>query len=141
MDARKIVVTLAAIIVLLPSLTYGTDYVQGEIIVKFASPIEPTINNGIVDTGIPEVDALNQQYGVYDFEQLFPEPDPGSFNSNDGRWSFGDFYDSWFERGLGNGYVFKFDTSYDAPSVAGVYDAANATEYAEKRALLRLLYP
>jgi hypothetical protein len=47
---RKMVVTLAAIIVLLPSVTYGTDYVQGEIIVKFDSAIDPVINNGMTST-------------------------------------------------------------------------------------------
>jgi subtilisin family serine protease len=140
MEARKTIVTLAAIIVLLPSLTYGSDYVEGEIIVKFASPIEPTVAEGIVDTGIPEVDALNQQYGVYEFEQLFPEPDVDSFNSNDGRWSFDDFYDSWYNRGLGNGYVFKFDTAHNASSVAGVYNAIDATEYAEVNGLSYACY-
>ncbi len=75
----------------------GEDYVVGEVIVKFAEAIDYYTEGGICYTGIPEIDALNEEYGVYGMEQVFPEPNESEFNDCEGRWSFDDAETGWQE--------------------------------------------
>lgn len=110
----------------------GEDYAAGEVLVKFTEPISTIFLNktGICVTGIPEIDALNEEYGVYEMEQLCPEPSEWDFDDGDGKWFFDEFYSSWDESGIGNLYKLSFGAFVDSVNVAEEYTDSSVTEYA-----------
>jgi hypothetical protein len=88
--AIKIMVGAAAFLFLCRGPAQAADYAPDVIFVKFNQDVSPEIVEGIVQTGIDVVDTLNESYGVYDFEQMFPMP--GSpVEHPDGLWDWDDF--------------------------------------------------
>ena len=137
MDARKMVVTLAVITLLLTSAanaavegSEGVDYEPGEVLIKFGQPINLYEEGGSIDTGIPEIDDVNEEIGVYEMNQLTPLPEE-PVDDPRGKWTWEELVLTYEEYGLGNVYWAKFDTVNSVEYAVGLYEATEYVELAE----------
>ncbi len=114
-----------------PARTIGDqpDIVPGQVILKLQ--LEPAVQaldaerraDGIMSTGLPDIDGLNQQFGVQSFEPLVQ---PVAQAAGEGVRTFAERQPALL--GL---YVVSFDPQYDPNDVATAYAATADVIYAE----------
>ncbi len=129
--AAIFIVGAAAFLFLYAGAAQASDYTPDVIFIKFNQDVTPEIVEGIVQTGIAAVDTLNENYGVYDFEQMLPLPG-NPLEHPDGLWDWDDYTAAYDEFKLGRIYLFKFPADYK--NVAGAVNAYNEVpevEYAD----------
>ena len=101
------------------------DYVEGELIVKFKkgmSPAEIALVGGIVQTDLPEVTEINQNFAVYEFKNIIPKATNPDFAP------FSKVWEDYF--------VISFDKSYNVEKVVSAFSSLDMVEYAEPNFLL-----
>jgi subtilisin family serine protease len=138
MFTLKRLVTAAALMLLLTAAAHGVvegvegeDYATGALIVKFDRPVKIGEEDGVITTGIPEIDAINVEIGAYNYKQIFRLPDEPRDDERD-KWTWEDLLNAYEKRGLGNVYLVEFDDGKATVSYAvGEYEDAEAVEFAE----------
>jgi subtilisin family serine protease len=107
-------------------------YDPGVFIIKFYEDVpDISIEDGDVVTGIQSIDALNAQYGVYDYEELHPLP-PAPVNHPQGLWSWDDYLAARAEFNLQREFVFKVNPdNIDPAKIIIKYSEDENTEYVE----------
>jgi len=96
------------------------DYVEGELIIKFKkgmSPAEIALVGGIVQTDLPEVTEINQNFAVYEFKNIIPKATNPDFAP------FSKVWEDYF--------VISFDKQHDVRIVARDFSSLLIVEYAE----------
>jgi serine protease len=114
-----------------PANTIGDkpDFVPGQLIIKLQTqPAQQALNagpqpSGIISTGIPGIDQLNQEYGVTAFEPLVQ---PVAQASGESVRTF-----EASQPALLGLYVVKFNPDYDSGDVANAYSANPDVIFAE----------
>jgi len=106
-------------------LIHEERLVKGEIIVKFtrdAGPMQFSVEDGVVQVGIPSIDARNRMYGVYAAEKVYPELSPSEDAEKKAQWE---------ALGLDRIFILKFPKDVDPAHAAADYARDSHIEYAE----------
>lgn len=113
MGGRITFTIVVAVAISLPAATYGADWVPGEIIIKTVE----TINISGGPTGEPEIDVLNEQYGVYEMTRLYDDELllDGPVSHPRGLWDWSDWVNMVTTYEFDRYYVFKYSEPVDPP--------------------------
>jgi hypothetical protein len=129
MEGKMLALVTLAAFVLAASYAFG-DYAEGEVIVEFSDAVNLQPPPGVPDGRYPELDALGEEYEVYESIPVFDLP-TSPIEHPGGLWDWQDWQDMVTEKRLSYFFVLKYAADKDPGDVAADYAACYLVETAE----------